>query len=78
MKTLIKDKKYAVILHRKDGSTDVTYFEGLDDAERYWFDKAKYRAKIDKIETGLITKLEAQVNEDWEMHRWNNYHYQTN
>ena len=73
-----KDMQYAVILHYKDNSTEVKYFEHASEAERYWFDNAKYRAKIDKIGTGLIAKLEAQVSEDWEMYRWNNYHYQTN
>ena len=73
-----KDNTHAVILHYVDGSVKVHYFEGRSSAQRYWFDHAKYRAKADKVASGLLVKLEAQVTEDWEQYRWNNYHYQNN
>lgn len=71
-----KDNTHAVILYYEDGSIKIHYFEGHSSADRFWFDHAKYRAKLDKVTSGLIVKLEAQVNKRGEMHRWNNYHYQ--
>jgi hypothetical protein len=70
-----KDNTHAVILHYEDGSVKVHYFGGISPAERFWFDHAKYRAKMDKVTSGLVVKLESQVNQDWEMHRWNNQTY---
>jgi hypothetical protein len=71
-----KDNTHAVILHYEDGSVKVHYFDGESPAERFWFDHAKYRAKIDKVASGLVVKLESQVTQDWEMHRWNNQFYE--